>query len=133
MTTDNLRAARKGMDPAKTAQALFFVNAAIWLLIGLVSVAKMGAGNPEQRIAMLVIAVLISGNVAAMLVAGIGIGRRNRWLYYFGVAVLLCNIVLTFTDQFGWFDFVTLVFDMLLLGFILIFKRKIQATGVKSV
>ena len=78
---------------------------------------------------MLVIAALIFGNAGAMLIAGIGIGRKNRWLYYFGILVLLANIVLTFTDQFGWLDFVTLVFDVFLLGFIVFGRAHFARVG----
>ncbi len=34
--------------------------------------------------------------------------------------VLLVNIILTITDEFGILDFATLVFDVLLLGFLVI-------------
>ena len=107
-------------NPVKTAQILFFVNAAIWLLIGVISMTRILASSSGQHITALVIAILMLGNVGAMLIAGIGIGKRNRWFYYFGILVLLINIILTITDQFGILDFVTLVFDVILLGFLII-------------
>ena len=105
---------------AQLARALFFVNAAIWLVIGVASLTRMALSQSGQPITALVIAILMFGNVGAMLVSGVGVGRRNRWLYYFGILVLLVNILLTITDEFGLLDFITLAFDVLLLGFLVL-------------
>lgn len=115
------------INPVKTAQILFFVNAAIWLLIGSVSLTRIFANSSGQHVTAWVIAILMIGNVAAMLIAGIGIGKRKRWLYYFGILVLFVNIILTITDQFGIVDFVTLVIDVLLLG-LLVFTKSSYVT-----
>jgi hypothetical protein len=49
-----------------------------------------------------------------MLAAGMWLGRGRRAAYAFALAVLGANILLTFTDQFGIFDFITLVVDVVL-------------------
>ena len=108
----------------RVAQALFFTNAAIWLVFGVVSLIRMGSGNPDFMITALIIAVLMFGNVGAMLVCGIGIRTRRRLFYYLAIVVLAINIVLTFTDQVGAFDVITVVVDLLLLG-LLIATRKL--------
>jgi len=109
----------------RAAQALFFVNAAIWFLFGIISLARL-ASKPGQEMAAMVIGLLMLGNVGAMLAAGIGMGRQNRWLYYFGVAVLLVNIILTFTDEFGIFDLITLLLDVLLLGLLVVIGSRFR-------
>jgi len=106
----------------RAAQALFFINAAIWLLFGIASLVRMAAGSPGRPTGTFVagvVAVLMLGNAAAMLVAGIGIGRQGRLFFYFAILVLIVNILLTLTDQFGVYDFVTLVIDGFLLGLLL--------------
>ena len=108
----------KRMNPVKAAQCLFLLNAAIWLLFGVISLARM-ASNSGQAIAALAVAFLMLANVAAMAVAGIVLARQNSWIYFFSLGVLLVNIVLTFTDQFGVFDFITLLLDALLLGLLI--------------
>jgi len=111
-----------------TAQALFFVNAAVWLAFGVFSLVRLATGTAAQTLVLLVVAILMFGNVGAMLVAGAGIGTRRRPFYYFGAVVLVVNIVLTVTDEFGLFDFITLVIDLMLLG-LLIVTRSHYLTG----
>lgn len=106
----------------KYAQWLFYLNAAIWLVFGVASLARLSRGGAPPNITLLVVAVLMFGNAAAMLVAGWGLGKQNRWLYLLAIAVLLVNILLTFTDQFGIFDLLTLLIDAALLT-LLVLKR----------
>ena len=106
-------------NSVKAAQILFILNAIIWLLFGIVSLVQITTNGSEQQIVALVIAILMFGNVGAMLLAGIGLGTRRRLFFYFGIVVLAVNIILTFTDQFGVFDCVTLVLDVILLGLLI--------------
>lgn len=59
------------------------------------------------------------GNAAAMLVAGIGIGRQNRLFFFFAILVLVLNLLLSLTDQFGVYDFITLLITGFLLGLLI--------------
>ncbi len=70
------------LNPIKAAQVLFFLNAAIWLLFGVISLARMATSGSGRPIATVVVAILMLGNAGAMLVAGIGTGKRHRLLYY---------------------------------------------------
>ncbi len=63
---------------------------------------------------------------AGMVAAGLGLGRRRVW-YYFALAVLAVNIVLTVTDQFGAFDLATLLLDLILLGLLVITRAQYLA------
>ena len=65
----------------------------------------------------------MAANAAAMLAAGIVIGRKKQQYYYFALALLTVNIILTFTDQFGFLDLVTLLIDLALILFLLIAKK----------
>ncbi len=109
----------------RAAQALFFANAAIWLVIGAATLARMNAGL--NRMAALIVAALMAANAGAMLVAGIGIGRRRRLFYFFAMAVLAVNIVLTFTDEFGLLDLATLLIDLVLLGLLVASRAEYRA------
>jgi hypothetical protein len=103
----------------RMAQALFLFNAAIWLTFGFVSLFRMTSPAVLNQTAALIIAALMFGNVAALLVAGFGLGTRRRLFFLFAIAVLLVNILLTFTDQVGVFDVSTLVIDMITLGLLI--------------
>ena len=82
----------------KAAQALFFANAVIWLLLGITSLGRLAGNSTGQTMTMFIVALLMFGNAGAMLVAGVGIGKQRRLFYYLGLAVLVINIILTFTD-----------------------------------
>jgi hypothetical protein len=104
------------------AQALFWLNAAIWLVFGLIGLMRLSnSGNPS--ITLWVVAILMFGNVGAMLIAGFWLGRQSRWAFFFALAVLAVNILLTFTDQVGFFDIITAILDLGLFG-LLLFDRK---------
>ena len=84
---------------------------------------RMRGNDTAPMIPRLIVAILMFGNASAMLVAGITIGKGNRWCYYFATTWLVVNIILTFTDQFGISDLFTLIIDSILLGLILISSK----------
>ena len=47
------------------------------------------------------------------------IEKKKRWIFWFAIVFIGVNIFLTITDQFGWFDFFSLVVDCVL--FVMIF------------
>jgi hypothetical protein len=59
-----------------------------------------------------------------LLLSGVGIGKRNKIFYYFAIVLLAINIVLTVTDEFGLFDLITLIIDLVLLGLLIATGRK---------
>ena len=99
----------------RMAQALFILNTLIWIAFGIASLNRM---RPlmENFVPFLVIGILMFGNAAALLLAGLGLGTRRRLAFYFAIFILLVNIILTLTDQFGALDLATLVIDAILLG-----------------
>jgi len=108
---------------ARTAQVLFFLNSLIWLAFGIFTLFGMAGRYPNQ-ITLYMVGITMLGNVGAMALSGILLGRNNKWFYYFAMVVLVINILLTFTDQLGFFDYATLVIDLVLFG-ILISIRKL--------
>ena len=114
----------KALDSVRVAQALFFLNAVIWLVLGVVSLVRMTNGNPDHAITAWIVSILMFGNAGAMLWSGVGIGRQQKWFYYLAIAVLIVNIVLTVTDQFGALDLITLVIDLALFGLLIATRRR---------
>jgi hypothetical protein len=107
----------------RAAQALFFLNTGIWVGLGFWSLVKLAKGNSDSTITGLIIAAMMFGNALAMLASGIGLGKRQKRFFYLALAILLVNIILTVTDQFGILDFLTLVIDLALLGFLIADRR----------
>jgi hypothetical protein len=112
-----------GMKAMRWAQRLFFVNAAIWLVLGIVSLARLGSGEGGV-VTALVVAILMFGNAGAMALSGALLPRRRLIFYLFALAVLAINIVLTFTDQVGALDWITFAVDMVLVGILIVARRQ---------
>ena len=55
------------------------------------------------------------GNAAAMLWSGWAIGRQKMLFVYLAMIVLIVNLSLTVTDQFGLWDMITMLIDLVLL------------------
>lgn len=110
-------------NPVRVVQALLALNTAVWLTFGLISLLRLSLQNPEQIWVFGIVAMLMFGNAAALLLAAWLLGRRPKWGYVFALAVLLVNIVLTFTDQFGLFDLLTLLLDLVSLSILAVKRR----------
>ena len=103
---------------------LFWLNAAVWLAFGIGSMVRIGTGAPGGTAVLTIIAVLMLGNVAAFLWCSWAVQKQASWYRFTVMAVLAVNILLTFTDQFGLLDFLTLLLDLVLLALILILHTR---------
>lgn len=110
----------------RAAQVLFTLNAAIWLVFGLVSIYRIVSRSQDRTLTPWIIAIFMFGNAAAMLLSGVLIARLTRLGYYFALAVLAVNILLTFTDEFGTLDLITLLIDLILLALLLVLSRRVS-------
>ena len=117
-----------GMKAMRWARGLFFLNAAIWLVFGMVTVVRL-AGNAGQGVTAVVVAVLMFGNAGAMALSGVLLGRRRVLFYLFALAVLVVNILLTFTDQVGALDWITFAIDLVLLGILILARKQFIGGG----
>lgn len=100
----------------RMTQALFYFNAAVWVVLGITSLTRIGSA---PSYVVWIIAVLMFGNAAALALCGWGVGTGRRRYLYLALAVLGINILLTFTDQVGALDLATLAIDVILLGLLI--------------
>ncbi len=110
---------------------LFVVNAAIWIALGISTLVRM----EDQEAMAWVLAGLMFGNAGAMLLSGWGLGKETRGFFYLAVAVLAVNIVLSVTDEFGLFDLIVLLIDLVLLALLIATRTRYlpaRQKGVKS-
>ncbi len=103
---------------------LFWLDAAVWLTFGIWSMVRIRNGGVGSPATLWVIAILMLGNVAAFLWCSWAIQKQPGWYRFTIIAILAVNIILTFTDQFGIFDFLTLLLDVILLGIMLILHQR---------
>jgi hypothetical protein len=107
----------------RITQILFFLNAAIWLFFGIYRLLRLEHGGNIPQMTVGVIIVLMFGNALVMFFTGIWLGRQSKWAFFLALAVLTVNILLTFTDQVGFFDIATAMLDFLIIG-LLFYDRK---------
>lgn len=98
------------------ARVLFLLLAAIWSLFGIISLVD------DSVKSALTIAILMFINAAVLIFTGWGIGKQQKRFFYLGMIVLLGNIFLTITDEFGRFDLIVLIIYVVLF-FLLVASR----------
>jgi lysylphosphatidylglycerol synthetase-like protein (DUF2156 family) len=84
----------------------------------------MAGRYPGGSITLWISGLLMFGNAATMLLSVLGLGTRRRLFYFFSLAVLAVNLVLTFTDQVGFLDWITFAIDLVLIA-LLVATRKL--------
>ncbi len=108
--------------PIQIARGLLALNGVIWFLFGVTSLLELTRRYPEQKLIYTLVGILMFANVAALLLSAWLVGKPWKWGYYLALAVLLANVLLTFTDQVGFFDWVTLLLDLAILGLLVVHR-----------
>lgn len=108
----------------RTTQILSSLNAAIWVIFGILSLVNIENNSTAPRLVLQVTAILMFGNAGALALSGYILSKRVRWSYYLSMAVLGINIILTVTDQVGTLDWITLAIDILLLGLLMMIRKE---------
>jgi len=108
----------------QTAQILFLLNAAIWVIFSIVSMVNIQNNQSVPGLVLWVIAILMVGNGGAMVFSNYTLSRRVRWSYLLAMLVLGINIILTVTDQVGIFDWITLLIDLVLLSILFAIRKE---------
>jgi len=107
----------------KTTRAMFFLNGLVWLVFSILSSSQAINGTSSWR-SILSMLMLIN----AVVFLGFGFLIRNGQLRIFFLAILYVavNVVLSITDQFGWFDFLIMLLNLILLGLIFVTRQRMK-------
>jgi hypothetical protein len=101
-----------------TAQFLLYANALLWFGFGVyLFIDMIRAANTISVIFLISFFLLF--NVAAMLVCAMTIGRRDSWVYYFSIFVVVLNAIFTRLGHFDVFDLLAFIADIVILTFLL--------------
>lgn len=109
-------------NPIKTAQVLLGMDAIIWTGLGVFSFVVQAGKYPDQTALYHLVALIMFANALAMLLSARLVGKRKKVFYVFTLAVLLVNILFTFTDQVGVVDLMTFFLDLAI--FIILILRR---------
>jgi len=81
-----------------------------------------GGGDLSSAV-LWIIAALMFVNAAVLILIGWGLQEGKKWLFYSAILVLMSNIFLTFTDEFGVFDLITLIINIAIFMFLLATRK----------
>lgn len=112
----------------RLAQGLFVLIALLWMYLGAVSLLNPPAGASGSL--PLMMALLMFGNAAALLFCAWAVGQQKEKLDYLILTVLILNLSLTITDQFGWLDALVLALYVILLGMVVVLRSRRR--GIKK-
>ena len=102
---------------------LFFLNAALWIVIGTITMIRRGTTVAAFPGAIWALILLIAGNVITLVICGLLLNSQRRLVYALALAVLAMNVILSVTDEIGLFDVLTLVLNLGTLGLLISFRR----------
>ena len=106
---------------AAIVRSLLYLNACIWFCLGTYLMVDMFRQN--NGFSAILAGSFLYVNTGAMFVSGKYIGQKKRWAYYFGLFALIANALVTRIGQFGFFDVLALIFDIIIFCGILLIDR----------
>ena len=112
--------------------ALFNLMAVIWFILAMLTLFQGGGLQSASIAGFLILAALMVGNALGFFVLGLGIRSARRFWFSLGYVFLAINILLTFTDQFGAWDLITLILDILLLVLLVLWHRQSREAAGKT-
>jgi hypothetical protein len=114
----------------KMTQILFFVNAAAWLVFGVLGFTQLRTGSSNLR---LIYSVLMVANAAVLVWFGVMIIRAQAHIFFLAILYIALNAVLSITDQFGWIDALILFLNLTNLGLLFVTRQRLlQATQMSE-
>ena len=116
---------RNKVDPLKItmARVFFFLNAALWFGYGVYIYYDMAVVNNNKNSADIV-TLFVFVNACIMLYCGIIFGRPKKWIYYFALAVVAFNTLLTLLTILDFYFLISFIIDLLILWAILPLRKK---------
>lgn len=110
----------------KTTQVTFFLNALVWLAFAVMSFSI--AFNTEGNWRFL-LSTLMLINASIFVGFGFLIRKGQPWVFFVGILYVAVNVVLSITDQFGWFDFLIMLLNLVLLGLLFVTRQRMKLTS----
>ena len=107
----------------KITQVTFFLNALVWLVFGVMSFSLAFNGTGSWRF---VLSALMLINASIFMGFGFLIRKGKTRVFFMGILYVAVNVVLSITDQFGWFDFLIMLLNLVLLDLMFITRQRMK-------
>jgi lysylphosphatidylglycerol synthetase-like protein (DUF2156 family) len=88
------------------------LNALVWLVLGVVITASLHPALPDIPLLKRIMASMSFAGAGLLLVAFILLLKRKRTGFFLALGFLFVTALLTFFDQVGWVDLVTLIINI---------------------
>lgn len=108
----------------RITQVVLILNAGIWFCFSLWYFFRFQEKFADQLIGFLIVAFLMLGNACVFLFIAWAITQKFRWIFSFAIVYTVLNAILAFTDQMGFYDFLALLIDVILLILLLLVRKK---------
>jgi hypothetical protein len=103
-------------------QSMLFLNALVWLIFSVLGFMRFASGSDGWR---LVLSGLMLANAAVMFWLGMKIVGAQTRIFFFAILYMALNVVLSITDQFGWYDLGVLLLNLIILGSLFVTRRRL--------
>jgi hypothetical protein len=108
------------------AQAIFVLGALMWLVLAIVTLGRWAS---SRSIGILILTALMVGNAAVMSGLAWGLRSQRRRIWFAAVLWAVVNVLLTFTDQVGIVDLISLALPLGMLGLLLATRATYRRPG----
>ena len=104
---DNIEDIKKEKAPItmRVLESLIIINALVWLIFGVLALLG-GTTEPDQVNTMRMLSLFMFADAIILFFIFRGLIKKQSWTYTGGLIVLVANIVLSVSDEFGIADFI---------------------------
>lgn len=112
----------KSQTLLNSAVVLLIAKAFLWLIFGIAYFVRQG-GFGDFRVQSFVMPILMWIDAIGYIFIAWGIAKRSRIVFLIAFPFLIINAVLAITDEFGLFDLIVLLLDVLILAMLLLTRK----------
>lgn len=105
------------------ARYFFLFTFLLLIVLGIGSLMRIGTKS-DHMVLYIFYAVIMFVDAVVLLLCGLQLSKRTRWIFYVAVFVLMLNILPTIFDQFGLADLLFLLLNLITLAFLLIAHKE---------
>jgi hypothetical protein len=108
---------------------MFYIQALIWVIFGAFNLVRSVDSASEMANMSWIMSAIMFGFACLLIWVGWRIGRMDQRFFFIGLIVLGLTIILTVTDEFGVFDLIILVLNVVTFALLIAARSKSLSVG----